>query len=538
MRSSLHTGHLGCLLLLCTILLLTGCKEKPVSDEPSDAIAEAWEYHNIGEKYDREDKKRLAEYYFRKSYNIIKEDPDQDFDLYIGAGYGYSCLTLLRGNIEDGLTVLSDILAVMEHRKNMSKKDLTTLAAFLTSMAYCQEILGQYDESKATMARSYKTMSEVAGGECKGDFNMVITCTNIFQTYYTIGDYEEASKWLKRGYEELYAYEKLDDVDTDLIEEYYGILTVFQCYLLQAEGKGKEADSIFDAIPANRLAAYNSFENATEYLVSAKRYAEAADMFNKLDSIYVRDSIHMTFDMISDNLGKRYTVNRHAGRIQEALGFADKAFLAIDSALVWQKQSDAAELAIIYQTHQKELELEESKVQARIRSILLYTALVVILLIAFLLLRAIHFNRVLSEKNRKLYEEIELNRKEQQHEMEQLQAAPEAELTTEQQIYRRLCALMDEQEPYTDENLNRDVLAQLLGTNAKYVEQAIRQCSKGETVSDFINRYRLEQIARLLKETDDPIAIIGEQCGIPSRATLARLFRNTYGMTPTEYRDI
>ena len=210
----------------------------------------------------------------------------------------------------------------------------------------------------------------------------------------------------------------------------------------------------------------------------------------------------------------------------------------MDSALVWQKKDDATELTIIYQTHQKELELEESKAQARIRSILLYTSLVVILLIAFLLLRAIHFNRVLSEKNRKLYDEIEQNRLEQQHEMEQLQAAPEAALTTEQQLYRRLCTLMDEQKPYTDENLNRDILAQLLGTNAKYVEQAIRQCSKGETVSDFINRYRLEKIARLLKETDDPIAIIGEQCGIPSRATLARLFRNTYGMTPTEYRDI
>ena len=97
---------------------------------------------------------------------------------------------------------------------------------------------------------------------------------------------------------------------------------------------------------------------------------------------------------------------------------------------------------------------------------------------------------------------------------------------------------MDEQKPYTDAELNRNMLAQLLGTNEKYVEQAIRQCSKGETVSDFVNRYRLEHVARLLKTTNDPIAIIGELSGIPSRVTLARLFRNAYGMTPTEYRKI
>ena len=89
-----------------------------------------------------------------------------------------------------------------------------------------------------------------------------------------------------------------------------------------------------------------------------------------------------------------------------------------------------------------------------------------------------------------------------------------------------------------DENLNRDMLAQLLGTNAKYVVQAIRDCSHGETVGDFITRYRLEHVAHLLKTTDDPIGVIGELSGIPSRVTLSRLFRNAYGMTCREYRQV
>ena len=148
------------------------------------------------------------------------------------------------------------------------------------------------------------------------------------------------------------------------------------------------------------------------------------------------------------------------------------------------------------------------------------------------------YNKELTAKNRKLYEEIEGRRLEQQQEIVQLRAAPVEQLTAEQQLYRRLCALMDEKKPYTDESLNRESLAQLLGTNEKYVEQAIRQYSKGETVGDFINRYRLENVALLLKTTDTPISLIGELSGIPSRATLARLFRNAYGMTPTEYRKI
>jgi AraC-like DNA-binding protein len=183
-------------------------------------------------------------------------------------------------------------------------------------------------------------------------------------------------------------------------------------------------------------------------------------------------------------------------------------------------------------------------------------------------LRAHVYNRKLASENRRLHAEIEQNRQEpqeqesqqepqqetaqncqeqqeqpeqqEQQELEivQLQVAPVEEQSTEQQLFSRICKLMNEEKPYTEETLNRDVLAQMLCTNAKYVEQAIRQCSKGETVSDFINRYRLENVARLLISTSDPIAIIGELSGIPSRATLARLFRNAYGMTPSEYRNI
>lgn len=50
--------------------------------------------------------------------------------------------------------------------------------------------------------------------------------------------------------------------------------------------------------------------------------------------------------------------------------------------------------------------------------------------------------------------------------------------------------------------------------------------------------HRLEHVAHLLKTTDEPVALIGELSGIPSRATLARLFRNTYGMSCSGYRQV
>ena len=168
---------------------------------------------------------------------------------------------------------------------------------------------------------------------------------------------------------------------------------------------------------------------------------------------------------------------------------------------------------------------------------LLIAALLLMILLTYIIWRVRRDNRLLAEKNHRLYKQIEQREQAAAEEQRHLQAQPEEVLSSEQQLFRRLCTLMTEQQPYTDENLNRDTLARLLNTNATYVAQAIHKCSHGETVMDFITRYRLEHAAHLLKTTDQPVAIIGEQSGIPSRATLARLFRSTYGMSCTEYRQ-
>ena len=535
MHLFISTGHHRCLLFFCALFLLTGCKETAVTNEPSDDLTEARSLYDTGIKYDfDEQQKRLGEIYYHKAYDIIKQDPTQDWKLYEQAGYRYSCLAYARGSLEEAMQIINDMIAKTEEYGYYSPKMMWSL---YIQMAAYQEALGHYEESQETYLKAYQEMIKVGGGENKGIQTMLVSCANACVSNLESGHYDQAAMWLDKLDNELLAYDKAENRQDYEAEKYHGLSILYRVWLLHWTGHEKEAKSLYKTIPDSLLQIYECMGTAAAHLYYAGYYSEAADMFERVDTTFNRD-MELTIDMIASHIKARYQSNRLAGHTDEALSIADKAFDALDSAVVWKNKDDAAELAIIYQTHQKELELEESKAQARIRSILLYTALVVILLIAYLLMRAIHFNRVLSEKNRKLYEEIEQNRLEQQHEMEQLQAAPEATLTTEQQLYLHLCTLMDEQQPYTDENLNRDILAQLLGTNSKYVEQAIRQCSKGETVSDFINRYRLEQVARLLKETNDPIALIGEQCGIPSRATLARLFRNTYGMTPTEYRDI
>jgi AraC-like DNA-binding protein len=366
--------------------------------------------------------------------------------------------------------------------------------------------------------------------------DFIIHGANVIELYYQMGQYDKMTEWIARTESALRIYEQHGD--SALIHEYKGHLAIWRAILLQNTGRQHEAASVYNAIPHSCFVNQFVVSSAITYLHDAGRNAEIAELYDLLDSTYYsNDGAKMNFDNICYRLTPRYMANLKAGRIDDALKIGAEICEAIDSAVVWQRKDEAAELAVIYQTHEKEMALEESKAETRIHRLLLIGITLICMLIGYLLWRSRRYNRILASKNRKLFAEIEQNRHEQQQEIAQLQAAPLEELSTEQQLYRRICTLMDEQKPYTDETLNRDALAQILCTNAKYVEQAIRQCSKGETVSDYINRYRLEHVARLLKNTNNPIAVIGEISGIPSRATLGRLFRIAYGMTPSEYRN-
>ena len=521
----LNVCRVGC---LCVVLLLMGCGGNDKSGKPSAQVSEAREYRDKAWVCDSLWQMRLAEMYYRKAYETMKDDPSQDWWLFGDAGYRYACLLFQRGDMEGAVSTVSDLLATGINPYER--------AALLGLMGDCQMELKQVDAAKQSYQDAYRLSIEMAGGERTGNFYAMLRCLGSFDSFMESGDYEEAAVWLARAEEEFKVYGQRQDRDPKLQEEYRGHFEVNRARLLLATGLAAEANAVYDAMPASRIFNPLGMENAAAFLMAAGRYAEAAEMYARLDTTYAAiDSARVTFDKINGSISPRYEALRRAGRTDDALAMADIMSAGIDTALARQKRDDAAELAVIYQTHEKELALEESRSQTTIFRILAIAALLLLLLTAYILWRVRRDNCQLAEKNRSLYRQIQEREQSEAEERQQMEERPAGTLSQNQQLYNRLCTIMEDPDVYTDPDANHETLARLLGTNRTYLADALHECAH-TTPADFINRYRIRYAAQLLATTDDPVSLVAELCGIPNRSTFSRLFRDRYSMTPTEYR--
>ena len=529
------------LLIICALMALVGCMGSPKTDQRPEWLVQANKDYNQALDYDGKWQVRLAEMYYRKAYEALKkaheeglfpqDDEGQSFSwfLYGDAGYRYAVMRYRRGDTEGAIAVMSDILArdIRDYERS----------ALLQLMGECQLHLGQHDAAKESYAKAFEaSLCYYKGDKSVDRFNMLVSCFSIYISFMEYGEYNEAAHWLDRMEEEFAVYEQMPDASPRIIEEYKGHLALCRARLLLATGHAGEANAVYDAIPASRIFTPLAITWAAMWLSDAGRYGESADMYARLDTTYASaENATMTFDKVSECLAPRYLAEMKAGRTQQALAIGADMAGAIDSALVWQKRSDAAELAVIYQTHEKELALEESRTKSTIYLIIAVGALLLLLLTGYILWRVHRYNRLLTEKNHVLYEQIRQRELAETEERERQQAQPVETLSQSQQLYNRLLEVMEDPAVYTDAEANRDTLARLVGTNYKYVSDALHECAD-LTPADFINQYRIRYAARLLATTDDPVGLVIEQSGITNRSTFARLFHDYYSMSPTEFR--
>ena len=79
-------------------------------------------------------------------------------------------------------------------------------------------------------------------------------------------------------------------------------------------------------------------------------------------------------------------------------------------------------------------------------------------------------------------------------------------------------------------------IVEYIGFSRSYFANLFRKYT-GQSPQEYLMQYRLKTACRQLTETALPVRIIAEQVGYENQMTFSRMFRNAYGISPTEYRQ-
>jgi len=106
----------------------------------------------------------------------------------------------------------------------------------------------------------------------------------------------------------------------------------------------------------------------------------------------------------------------------------------------------------------------------------------------------------------------------------------------EAKLMEKINLAMDQQKLYQQSGFTIVKLGQELATPEQRLRTTINSTMGFRNFNQFLNHYRVGEAARLLSESDEPIANIAMSVGFNSLSAFNKAFKETHSKTPREFR--
>lgn len=107
---------------------------------------------------------------------------------------------------------------------------------------------------------------------------------------------------------------------------------------------------------------------------------------------------------------------------------------------------------------------------------------------------------------------------------------------TEKQLFDVMNDIIDHRQLFCQPHFTRKDMLKLTGLDKNRFGNMMRRYSGVSNCTVYINAKRIQLAAQLIVERPDtPIKVIAIDCGMSNIITFNRLFKETFGMTPTQY---
>ena len=477
--------------------------------------------------------------------------PAADFWEYIHAGTNLVIILNSQRNYDSAMRIILRLINLLKQVDNpLSASELQTLYLCLGDTKMMlerrEEAVESYNEAYQWVLRTPNNAT------CRPLAASIETVENIAASH--INHQMEAGIWVDRMDSLLAVYEVQPKAIDKEVKTFRALVLLHRAQVCQMQGKEAEAARNYEQYKSTDYG--SSLEgriNGCDYLVEAHRYAEAADNYTQLDRFIKEWGYEYDLETIGNNLLPKLRSNYHAGRQDSALHVAMQIAEVYDSALVQQKQRDAAEMATIYDVQGKERQIVEQRAGKRLFTAISIAVAIIALLAGILAVYFFRQQRVIRKKNRILVEQmteaVEYKRMMEEGRSKSrvsdeviVEKTPDEivdfDALTTDELSQHIRSVIIRERLYLNAQFDRQAAIDYFHLSKERIGAAFSQGSEFPTIADFINHCRLEYAKELLAVSPEmTVDDIASASGFGTRRTFSRLFKERYSITPTEYRN-
>ena len=333
-----------------------------------------------GYAYSRLRKIRMAEIEWKKAVAHTIET-DEDLVFYAQSANRLAGLLYLKAEYGQVIKVALPAIQLLKEKDYTTNNDYFNL---LTFMGCCELKLDHASGAAHNFSQVLKGYQQItqANHHIDSYTSSIVGLVTIVDAYIQTGHYSEALEWIDYLDSMLQECRQLPGVRESYVDKQWARICLYRASALEGLGKKTEAAKAYQAALKTQYAKTGDGKvEASSYLMTAHRWNEAADNLQVLAAQLATYDFRMTQETIHTYLLPKYFANVKANRLDSAIAVGTWICQALDSAIVWQKHDDAAELATIYETQQKENELMEQRSNlSDMRLLTVYITLVLVIL--------------------------------------------------------------------------------------------------------------------------------------------------------------
>lgn len=345
-----------------------------------------------------------AELYYKRALTtneLYKERPP----LYYFVSDQLSTILTVKGDQDGAVKTATEAYSIVQ--KDTTQEGQYWSAILLHDIGYSEMQLGHYQEAKKNFTQAWKTLKEIANKRPTFDnlYTWARITYNIIDAYTSTEQFVEAKEWLPQAEEAINHLSVSPECPATTAEEFSAGLDTHKALVYVKTGQRADARQAYQRfIGTNYSKTSQGLIEHYEYLQLAERWDDLALLIPKVDSVIQSWDIPLSLYYLKSYLTPYLKAYIKTGHSEQALQMAERVVNSIDSIYTYEQLHNAAELAIMYETQEKEKQISEQQSMLKYQRYIAVFIAILLILISFVIITLLRLRNAkkLSDKNKEL----------------------------------------------------------------------------------------------------------------------------------------